>query len=209
MKINKNDKVLFIGDSITDISFNKRFNRTIKGKNVYALQVSKEIKRLAKSVKFYYKGIASNRTYHLYDRLTKDCVNLEPDKIIMLIGVNDAWENYVPEQYPPLTRPMEPHLKEIFRRIKCELPNTEVLVLLPFLIDSVKEKLPFHKILDEFREKIENIAKENSAEIVDLQKVFDKAQTICEPKLLAIDGIHPTNLGHKVIAKEVLNKIEY
>lgn len=84
MKINKNDKVLFIGDSITDISFNKRFNRTIKGKNVYALQVSKEIKRHAKSVKFYYKGIASNRTYHLYDRLTKDCVNLEPDKIIML-----------------------------------------------------------------------------------------------------------------------------
>lgn len=47
MKINKNDKVLFIGDSITDISFNKRFNHTIKGKNVYALQVSKEIKRHA------------------------------------------------------------------------------------------------------------------------------------------------------------------
>ena len=93
----------------------------IKGKNIYALHLKKRFKNYSSNIDVKIKGIASNRTYHLYDRLTKDCINLKPDVIIMLIGVNDAWENYVPEDYPPLLRPLEPHTREIYRRIKTEL----------------------------------------------------------------------------------------
>lgn len=92
----------------------------------------------------------------------------------MLIGVNDAWENYVPEQYPPLLRPMEPHIREIYRRLKMELPTTQILYLMPFMIDSVEEKLPFHSVLGEYREILRNIAEENGALVVDLQDVFNK-----------------------------------
>ena len=127
----------------------------------------------------------------------------------MLIGVNDAWENYVPEQYPPLVRPMEPHIREIYRRFKAELPNTQVLYLMPFMVDAVEEKMPFHKVLDEFREVLKNIAVENGAMVLDMQAVFNEAQKINSPKDLAIDGIHPTNLGHKVMADAIEKMIEY
>ena len=126
------------------------------------------LKEYSKNVNVEIKGIASNRTYHVYDRLTKDCINLKPDVIIMLIGVNDAWENYGPENYPPLLRPMEPHMKEIYRRINAELPGTQVLYLMPFLIDAVEEKLPFHKMLNEFRELLKRLALENGAKVLDL-----------------------------------------
>ena len=205
--IKKDSKVLFIGDSITDVKFNFQFMRKIKGRNIYALQLKKKFRKYSKDIKVDIKGIASNRTYHVYDRLTKDCINLKPDVIIMLIGVNDAWENYVPEDYPPLLRPMEPHIREIYRRIKAELPHTQILYLMPFMIDAVKEKLPFHKTLDEFRQVLKDVAVENGAAVLDMQEVFYEAQKIYEPKALAIDAIHPTNLGHKVMADAVMERI--
>ena len=207
--LNKKSKVLFIGDSITDVKFNSKKRFSFKGNKIYALQLKKRFKEYSKSVKVEIKGIASNRTYHVYDRLTKDCINLKPDIIIMLIGVNDAWENYGPENYPPLLRPMEPHMKEIYRRINAELPGTQVLYLMPFLIDAVEEKLPFHKMLDEFREVLKRLALENGAKVLDLQEVFNEAQKTIEPVKLAVDGIHPTNLGHKVIADAIEKVIDF
>ena len=207
--ISKGSKILFIGDSITDVKFNRRKRFTIKGKNVYALQLKKRFKKYSKNIKVEIKGIASNRTYHVYDRLTADCINLKPDVVIMLIGVNDAWENYVPEKYPPLLRPMEPHIREIYRRLRTELPNTQVLYLMPFLIDAVEEKFPYHKTLDEFREVLRSIALENGATVLDLQEVFYQAQKSIEPEKLAVDGIHPTNLGHKVMADAIEKVLEF
>ena len=96
IKIGKNSRVVIIGDSITDVKFNFRMRRKLKGKNNYALQLKKSFREYSKDIDVKIKGIASNRTYHVYDRLTKDCIDLKPDVIIMLIGVNDAWENYQP-----------------------------------------------------------------------------------------------------------------
>ena len=208
MKIKDKSRILFLGDSITDVKFNKRQRITIGGKDVYALQTARELKKRFSALTFSFSGIASNRTYHVYDRFTKDCVNFKPDYVFMLIGVNDAWEHYVPEQYPPLLRPMEPHIKEIYRRFHDELPDTKIMVLLPFMIDAVPEKLPFHKVLDEYREVLRRYAEENGAEIIDLQAVFNEAQKTTEPKLLARDGIHPTNLGHSVIMKAIMEQID-
>ena len=208
IQIKKDSKILFIGDSITDVKFNFRFAYKFGGRKIYALQLKNKLKKYSKNIKVDIKGIASNRTYHVYDRLTKDCINLKPDVIIMLIGVNDAWENYGPENYPPLLRPMEPHIREIYRRIKTELPDTQILYLMPFLIDS-EEKLPFHKILDEYRDTLKNIALENGAAVLDMQEVFYDAQKTIDPKKLAVDGIHPTKLGHKFMADAVEKKFEY
>lgn len=208
IKIDNDSRVLFIGDSITDIKFNRRFHYKLKGKNVYALNIGKVIKKKYPKAKVFYRGIASNRTYHVYDRLTKDCIDLKPNVIVMLIGVNDAWENYVPEQYPPLKRPMEPHLKEIFRRINAELDDVKIIFMLPFMIDTMDEKLPFHKVLDEYRVVLKQYAKDNGADIIDLQEMFYEVQKDVDPKRLATDGIHPTNLGHKYISDEILKHIE-
>lgn len=207
--LKKGTKVVIIGDSITDVKFNRKKRFSIKGNNIYALQLKKIIKNYSSDIDVKIKGIASNRTYHVYDRLTKDCINLKPDVIIMLIGVNDAWENYVPEQYPPLVRPMEPHMREIYRRINTELPGTQVLYLMPFMIDAVEEKLPFHGVLDEFREKLKSLATEYGACVLDLQQIFNEKQKTTDPKKLAVDGIHPTNLGHKVIADAIAEVIDF
>ena len=80
---------------------------------------------------------------------------------------------------------------------------------MPFLIDAVEEKFPYHKTLDEFREVLKSIALENGATVLDLQKIFYQAQKSIEPKILAVDGIHPTNLGHKVMADAIEKVLEF
>lgn len=209
IQIKKDSKVLFIGDSITDVKFNFRMMRKIKGRKIYALELKKRFKKHSKNIRVDIKGIASNRTYHLYDRLTKDCIALKPNVIIMLIGVNDAWENYKTEDYGPLLRPAEPHFREICRRIKTELPEVQFLYITPFMIDAVEEKLPFHKTLDEYCALLRNIAAESGALTVDMQQVFNQAQKDIAPEKLAIDGIHPTNLGHKIMADAIYAKVEF
>lgn len=209
IKIRKDSRIVFIGDSITDVKFNSRFRFKFRVKNIYATQLKKKFRKYSKKINVDIKGIASNRTYHVYDRLTKDCINLKPDVVIMLIGVNDAWENYGPENYPPLLRPMEPHIREIFRRLKAELPDAQILYIMPFLIDAVEEKFPFHKILDEYRELLKAVALEHGATVIDMQEVFNDAQKTTAPKDLAVDGIHPTNLGHSIMAEAVEKMIEY
>lgn len=207
--LKKDSRILFLGDSITDVKFNRRKRFSIKGNKIYALQLKKRLKKYSSELDIKIKGIASNRTYHVYDRLTADCINLKPDIIIMLIGVNDAWENYVPEDYQPLLRPMEPHIREIYRRIKTELPDTQILYLMPFMIDAVEEKAPFHIKLDEYREILKAIAIENGAKVIDLQAVFNEMQKTIDPSKLAVDGIHPTNLGHKIIADAIEKELEF
>lgn len=209
IKIRKDSRIVFIGDSITDVKFNSRFRFKFRVKNIYATQLKKKFRKYSKKINVDIKGIASNRTYHVYDRLTKDCINLKPDIVIMLIGVNDAWENYGPENYPPLLRPMEPHIREIFRRLRAELPDAQILYIMPFLIDAVEEKFPFHKILDEYRELLKAVALEHGATVIDMQEVFNDAQKTTAPKDLAIDGIHPTNLGHSIMAEAIEKMIEY
>lgn len=208
IKIHKNSRVVFIGDSITDVRFNSKMRFKFKVRDVYATQLKKLFRKHSKGIETHIMGIASNRTYHVYDRLTRDCIDLKPDVIIMLIGVNDAWEHYVPENYPPLLRPMEPHMREIYRRIRAELPEAQILYLMPFLIDTIEEKLPFHKILDEYREKLRDMALENGAAVVDLQQAFYEAQKTTDPKALAVDGVHPTTLGHKVMADAIMQTVE-
>lgn len=209
IKISKDSRILFIGDSITDVKFNSRFRFKFRVKNIYATQLKKKFRKYSKKINVDIKGIASNRTYHVYDRLTKDCINLKPDVVIMLIGVNDAWENYGPDNYPPLLRPMEPHIREIFRRLRAELPDAQILYIMPFLIDAVEEKFPFHKILDEYRELLKTVALEHGATVIDMQKIFNEAQKTTAPKDLAVDGIHPTNLGHSIMAEAIEKLIEY
>lgn len=209
IKIRKDSRIVFIGDSITDVKFNSKFRFKFRVKNIYATQLKKKFRKYSKKINVDIKGIASNRTYHVYDRLTKDCINLKPDIVIMLIGVNDAWENYGPENYPPLLRPMEPHIREIFRRLKAELPDAQILYIMPFLIDAVEEKFPFHKILDEYRELLKAVALEHGATVIDMQEVFNDAQKTTAPKDLAVDGIHPTNLGHSIMAEAIEKLIEY
>ncbi|HQC54773.1 MAG TPA: GDSL-type esterase/lipase family protein [Clostridia bacterium] len=203
-----NSTVVIIGDSISDVKFNRRA-LNLKAHPAYPKQIKDKLAK-KHNAKFVFSGIASDRIYHIYDRFTKDCFLHKPDYIVMLIGVNDAWQIYKKEDYPieknpSVIRTSEPCFKEILRRIKYEMPACQLIALLPFLIDTIPEKRAFIPYLEDMRNMEVRLLKEfGFNNIIDLQKVFTEASKIYAPKDLALDGVHPTKLGHSIIADEVI-----
>lgn len=209
VKENTNDTILFIGDSITDVKFNRR-NKQLKAHPSYPLQVKSDLTKL--NYNFVFKGIASNRSYHVYDRLTSDCIKYNPKCVIILIGINDIWQELHFSDYPKneLARKFEPHFREILRRFNTELKDTKFLFLLPFVIEN---NLPrndgmYQPLIEHIELEKKLINEYGYTDIINLNDVFINASKVYDPLLLSTDGVHPTKLGHSYIANEVVKYIK-
>ena len=85
-------KILFQGDSITDAVRNRE-DVTSLGEG-YAFLAAAELSFAATEVHtFINKGISGNRIVDLYARMKADIINLQPDVLSILIGVNDVWHD--------------------------------------------------------------------------------------------------------------------
>ena len=86
-------RILFQGDSITDCG-RARDNNTHVGTG-YAVLVKSQLGfENPGEYEFYNKGISGNRIVDLYARIKADIINLSPDYISILIGVNDVWHEF-------------------------------------------------------------------------------------------------------------------
>ena len=112
-------KVIVIqGDSITDAGRNKDLP-TSRGTG-YAQMIAGELGlTVPGAYEVYNRGISGNRIVDLYARIKKDIINLKPDYISILIGVNDVWHEYnyqngvAPEKFEKIY----PALKSIFKAL--------------------------------------------------------------------------------------------
>lgn len=207
IEIDNNSRVLFFGDSITDIDFNRQYDHLLHGKQVYALNIGEEIKKKFPNAEVFYKGIVDDRTYNLCNRMNDDCIALKPNVVIMLVGGNDAWEEYSPELCPPPNQTLESNMDELFSRMKNELDDVQILYVLPFLVDTLEELHPFIKTLNQFRERLKLSALANGIEILDLQPVLDETQKTFSPQELSADSFHSTDFCHKIISDEILKHL--
>ena len=82
--------ILFQGDSITDAGRDReKDDRMGRG---YATLVAAELGfKYAPEYTFLNRGIGGNRSVDVYARIKKDIINLKPDYLSVLMGVNDVW----------------------------------------------------------------------------------------------------------------------
>ena len=85
--------ILFQGDSITDCGRNRE---QLEGTGTgYPLLVKAQLGfENPGEYTFINKGISGNRIVDLYARIKADIINLKPDYISFLIGVNDVWHEF-------------------------------------------------------------------------------------------------------------------
>ena len=87
-------KILFQGDSITDAGRSRTEQGTIeslgRGYPKYAAEL---IKEAFPDIEFEFinKGISGNKAENLRARWQADAIDIQPDIISILIGVNDTW----------------------------------------------------------------------------------------------------------------------
>ena len=121
-------KILFQGDSITDC-YRPRDNDSYLGAG-YPELVSGEMQyKYGKKYEFINRGISGNRVTDLFARVKSDIINLKPDYLSILIGVNDVW-NEIESNNGVSTENYEKIYSMLIETISSELPNLKIMITL-------------------------------------------------------------------------------
>jgi lysophospholipase L1-like esterase len=206
MLIQDNSTVLFQGDSITDAG-RSRENDAELGRG-YANMTAAWFGMLypEKNVRFINRGISGNRVRDLQARWQEDCLDLRPDVISILIGINDTWRRYDRDD-PTDTEDYANGFRDLLERTRRETAATLVL-LEPFVLPVPDDRRQWREDLDPKIQAARELAREFEAVYVPLDGIFAAACCRRAPAFWAADGVHPTQAGHALITRAWLDAAE-
>lgn len=213
LKILKGNTILFQGDSITDSGRKKDdnlFNNPTSLGSGYALQASAEMlfTHADKELKIYNKGISGNKVYQLAERWDKDCLDIKPDILSILIGVNDFWHKHN-GKYDGTVTVYKKDFIALLERTLTAAPNVKLVIGEPFAVKGVKAvDDTWYPEFDTYRVAAKEIASQFNAVFIPYQKVFDEAQKIAPGIYWTADGVHPTLAGTKLMAHAWLKAVK-
>lgn len=207
--------ILFQGDSITD-ALRKREDEHFPG-NGYPTLVSGRLGYdHPGEYCFLNRGISGNRIVDLYARIKCDLINLKPDVLSILIGVNDVWheighENGVDAEKFELVYDL------LLTEVRQALPEVKLLILEPFVLPGLATENSEEKPdrWDRFCTEVplraaaaRRLAEKHGATFVPLQARFDEACQKAPANYWLFDGVHPTSMGHELIARAWMEGFE-
>lgn len=200
--------ILFQGDSITD-AHRDRANDHLAGNGYPTLVKGRLGYEAPGAYTFLNRGIGGNRVVDLYARIKVDIINLHPDWVSVLIGVNDVWHE-VDSQNGVAADKFERIYDMMLEEIRQALPNVKLMVLEPFVLPGVAtvntEAEP--QRWETFQREValraaasQRVAQKHHAGFVPLQQRFDEVYPRAERGYWLVDGVHPSAMGHELIAR--------
>ena len=196
--------VLFQGDSITDASRDRGqyYANQAKGLGVgYVYQIVSQLlgTHPTKNIRCYNRGISGHKVFQLAGRWNDDCLNLKPDVLSILIGVNDFWHT-LSWGYEGTVEVYDTDLRKLLDRTMKELPDVKLIIGEPFAVaggSAINEKW---ETFAGYRESAAKIAKDYKAAFIPYQSIFDEALEIAPVSYWCPDGVHPSIAGGHLMA---------
>lgn len=198
--------VLFQGDSITDAGWVREDPNSL-GMG-YAMMAASWFEAMypAKGVKFLNRGLSGNRASDLEARWHKDCLDLKPSWVSIMIGINDTWRRYDSND-PTTTEAYENSYRNILTQVKSRL-NAGLILIEPFVLPVPEDRKQWRLDLDPRIHVVRRLAVEFKAILVPLDGIFAAAATQRPPSFWAGDGVHPSLPGHALIAQSWLKAVK-
>lgn len=204
------EKILFFGDSITDMARNREMPTEVYGFGFgyVFLTVAELMLKYPDRFEYVNAGVGGDRTCDLLERLDKDVVEGKPDYVTILIGVNDVWHGLMDKSRGVSLKKYKENYHSIINRIQEALPNTKIIIMEPFLLNgSAREEFgPKFDNVFKYARAAKAIAKEYNLPFVPLQKELNKAEARNngDGHFLLSDGVHPHLGGAKLISNQLL-----
>ena len=165
-------------------------------------------KHAGKNLKVYNKGISGNKVYQLAERWDADCLDLKPNVLSILVGVNDFWHTLV-NNYKGTLQTYQTDYKALLDRTKQKLPDVKLIIGELYAVSGIKavdEK--WYPVFNDYRKAAREIAVSYGAELIPYQTVFDKAQKTAPGVYWTIDGVHPSLAGARLMAEAWMQTIK-
>ena len=202
------EKVLFIGDSITDCG--RRGDHAPLG-NGYVKKITELItaKHPERQIEYVNKGIGGDIVEGLEARWDTDVIAEKPDWLSVKIGINNASrqlgadisnEEYLPE--------WEACYQRILNRARGELGAGLFMFEIFYIEEDVAQPRPLD--VDVYNEVIHRLADEFDARLIRTNEAFDRAVAARPGALWTTeDGVHPNPEGHTLMTLEFLKQVEW
>jgi len=195
----ENARILFQGDSITDGNRGRTEDPNhILGHGYAFIIAAKYGAELAdQNLTFLNRGVSGNTVLDLEKRWQKDTLDLKPDILSIMIGVNDSGKNVPVDQY-------EKVYDQLLADARAANPKIRFVLCAPFTRSNPNGPSPDIKQRQEI---VAKLAKKYDAALVNFQPVFDAAVTRAPAEYWIWDSVHPTYSGHQLMADEWLKTV--
>lgn len=209
-------KVLFQGDSITDAGRSREADANVGRGYPHLVKAQMGFNEPLK-YNFINRGISGNRIVDVYARIKLDIINLAPDFMSILIGVNDVWHEFSRQNGVDADK-FEKIYCMLIEEIKQALPDVKLLIIEPFALRGSATEATLEdgsEKYDKFRYETEKraqaarrVAEKYQLDFMPLQQKLDEmAEKTC-PEFWLSDGVHPTEAGHALIAQLWMEKFK-
>lgn len=211
MLFDKNDTILFTGDSVTDcgrmrpVGEGELFESLGTG---YVRAIDTVLQAFAPELqlRIVNTGIGGNKVTDLEKRWQTDVMDLKPDWLCVLIGVNDSYSQFHSPFVPSWHTDIKTYSRTLESLVEQAKPRTKGMILMsPFIVDINAEDPARCKVL-EYANAMKDIAKKHNTHFIDLQGVLDEYCKYRHPSFLTLDRIHPNFIGSMLIAKAFLKE---
>lgn len=206
-------RILFQGDSITDASrvrTDERENLASAMGTGYPNLVAAQLlaSQPEAGMRFLNRGISGHRVVDLYARWKVDAINLRPDVISILIGINDVWHEFGSGNGVEVPR-YETIYRLMLQMTREALPDVALVLCEPFVTVCGVVSEPWLPDVAARIEAVHRLAIEFDAVLVPFQQAFDAALArYDDPAHWAHDGVHPTPAGHRIMADAWLQAVD-
>lgn len=205
MIIKKNQTILFQGDSITDAGRDRDDITSLGTGYAYLTAAYLACVYPELNLNFINKGIGGDRVVGLVKRWDEDCMDLKPDILSIMIGINDAARRFDDDD-PTSLEYYKENLFNMLKQTKDE-NGTKIVICEPFLIPTRPEAQIIRTDLDPKILALRDIARELNAIYVPFDGMFAAACSKQKPAYWAPDGVHPSMAGHMLMAKTWVNTV--
>ena len=211
MLFEKNDTVLFIGDSISDYERARPVGEGLF--NAWGRSYVADVGSLLGcmypelALRVVNMGISGNQVRDLDARWDTDVMARRPDWVSVLIGINDVWRQF-DSPYMPETHVSPAEYEQTYEKlIRRTLPAVKGMILMtPYFMEPNRADA-MRARMDEYGAIVKKLADKYGCVFVDLQAAWDDLFRYMHPCNIAWDRIHPNQVGCMYIAKQFLKAV--
>lgn len=213
VSLQKGDVILFQGDSITDAGRKKEskdVNDAVSLGRGYACEATSQllVQHADKGLSVYNRGISGNKVYQLAERWDADCLQIKPNVLSILVGVNDYWHKHL-GKYDGTLDTYRKDYDALLKRTREALPNVQLIIGEPYTVNHVKSvDDTWFPEFDEYRKVARELANTYDAVFVPYQDVYNKALEKAPGSYWTADGVHPTLAGAQLMAQAWLEAVK-
>jgi lysophospholipase L1-like esterase len=201
-------KLVMIGDSITDYERKRPVGEGL-GEAIghsYVAIVYAFLKSVYPELRMRIvnMGNSGDTVRDLKKRWRSDVLELNPDWVSILIGVNDVWRQFD----SPLRMEEHVYLEEYEETLEQLIMFTKrevegIILMTPYYMEPNREE-PMRSLMDLYGGAVKRQAEKHACILVDLQRCFDEYLRHYSAQSITWDRLHPDIVGHMIISRAFL-----